>query len=268
MNDNKLWCLEDTCESLGTRYKGKMVGTFGDVGSYSFYFSHHITTGEGGACVTDSLEMYDTLKCMRAHGWSRELSNQKELEAAHPDVDPRFLFVNAGFNLRPVEMAGVLGIRQLQRIEYMNNTRNLNRLAVIDCLTKHPRYTEQMTAIEATPEASVAWFGLTFLLKPEFAHLQKTYQMHLTARGCENRPIISGNFAGQPALKAIGLDIQKDEFPKAEHLGTHGFFIGLHVTPLAPETISDLVEIMMDFDFVAQDDGESKQGDAKRAKKA
>ena len=78
----------------------------------------------------------------------------------------------------------------------------------------------------------------------------------------------SGNFAGQPALKAIGLDIQKDEFPKAEHLGTHGFFIGLHVTPLAPETISDLVEIMMDFDFAAQDDGESKQGDAKRAKKA
>jgi CDP-6-deoxy-D-xylo-4-hexulose-3-dehydrase len=244
-----------------------MVGTFGDVGSYSFYFSHHITTGEGGACVTDSLEMYDTLKCMRAHGWSRELSNQKELEAAHPDVDPRFLFVNAGFNLRPVEMAGVLGIRQLQRIEYMNNTRNLNRLAVIDCLTKHPKYTEQMTAIEATPEASVAWFGLTFLLKPEFAHLRHIYATHLTSRGCENRPIISGNFAGQPALKAIGLDIQKDEFPKAEHLGTHGFFIGLHVTPLAPETISDLVEIMMDFDFVAQDDGESKQGDAKRAKK-
>merc|ERR1711998_828341 len=100
---HKLILVEDTCESLGSFWtddqgKQRMLGTLGDFGCYSFYFSHHITTGEGGAVVCHTEEDWDTLKCMRAHGWSREMSNKVQLEHAYPDIDPRFLFIHAGFN--------------------------------------------------------------------------------------------------------------------------------------------------------------------------
>jgi len=113
--DNDLIVIEDTCESLGSKTNGKFLGTLGDFGTFSFYYSHHITTGEGGMVLCHSQEDYDLLKCLRAHGWSREMSNRKELEELHSDVDPRFLFVNVGYNFRPMEIQAAFGLHQLER---------------------------------------------------------------------------------------------------------------------------------------------------------
>src|SRR5882724_4446714 len=77
VKEHELLLVEDSCESLGTLFQGRHVGTLGDFGSYSFYYSHHITTGEGGMVVCNTLEDWDLLKCLRAHGWSRELSNRE-----------------------------------------------------------------------------------------------------------------------------------------------------------------------------------------------
>jgi len=90
VKDNNLFLMEDTCESLGSKYDDTILGTFGDFGTYSFYYSHHITTIEGGMVVCNDEEDYELLLCLRAHGWTRYLKNKKELEETYKDVDPRF----------------------------------------------------------------------------------------------------------------------------------------------------------------------------------
>ena len=95
-----LTVIEDSCESLGAAYKGRPVGSFGRVGTFSFYYSHHITTLEGGMVVTDDFELAETMRALRAHGWTREMDKPKKHLDANPEIYPKFLFVNLGYNLR------------------------------------------------------------------------------------------------------------------------------------------------------------------------
>src|SRR3954462_2601908 len=120
---HRLWVLEDTCEALGTRHAGRIAGTSGDVGTYSFFFSHHISTIEGGMVVTNDDDLAELLRCLRAHGWTRHLRNRAAIEARHPELDPRFLFVNTSFNLRPTEIQAALGLEQLRKLDRFNQRR-------------------------------------------------------------------------------------------------------------------------------------------------
>lgn len=237
--------IEDTCESLGSRFGERHLGTLGDFGTYSFYYSHHITTGEGGVVVCDSLEDLDLLRCLRAHGWSRELSNREAVEDAHPDIDPRFLFVNAGYNLRPLEVQAAFGHCQLERLASMNHMRNVNRDRIIAALKAHPRWCGQLEFPLASPDARPVWFGFVALLAPRFAAQRRRYLEHLSRSGVENRPVVSGNFTRQPALKLLGIDCDPAAFPGAEEINQRGFFIGLHTEPLKDETTERLVEILL-----------------------
>ena len=98
--------IEDTCESLGSKYKNKFLGTFGNFGTFSFYYSHQITSGEGGMVVTNNKKDYNLLKIMRAHGWDRDLNKNK---------NKKFNFINMGFNLRPLEVSSAIAQNQLKR---------------------------------------------------------------------------------------------------------------------------------------------------------
>ena len=118
-----LWVLEDTCEALGTKNEGRFIGTFGDTGTFSFYFSHHITTIEGGMVVTDNDDLAELMRCMRAHGWTRNLKKRNSVEAKYPQIDPRFLFINTGFNLRPTEISAAFGLPQLRKLAGFNRRR-------------------------------------------------------------------------------------------------------------------------------------------------
>ena len=95
--------IEDNCESVGTRFKNSFLGTFGDFGTFSFFFSHQITSGEGGMVVCKDKKDYEILKSLRSHGWSREKHTAKKF----PNLDPRYIFVNSGFNLRPMDVQAV-----------------------------------------------------------------------------------------------------------------------------------------------------------------
>ncbi len=106
--------IEDCCEAHGASYRGKKVGSFGLAGTYSFYFSHHISTIEGGMIVTDDDELAQLPRSLRAFGWTRDWDNG--VAPNDSDFDPRFLFVNVGFNLRPTEIQGAFGIHQLGRL--------------------------------------------------------------------------------------------------------------------------------------------------------
>ncbi len=156
--ENGLWVVEDTCEALGAHYDGKLAGTFGDMATFSFFFSHHITTIEGGMIVTRDPQVADLLRCMRAHGWTRDLKNRQEREALHSEIDPNFLFVNTGFNLRPTEINAALGLIQLQKLDSFNRRRN--EIASFWSERFQPRI-EQGTfyPMQPTSRAGPAWFG-------------------------------------------------------------------------------------------------------------
>ena len=238
-----LLVIEDSCESLGTASHGRMVGTFGDFGTYSFYYSHHITTGEGGMVVCRTPEDYDLLRCLRAHGWSRQLSNRAAVDAAYPDIDPRFVFVNVGYNVRPVEIQAALGSCQLRRLPQSNAARIYNRDAVVAALLAHPRWDGRFRFVEAGDHCEPAWFGLSLLLDD---HRERaSFLRALTERGVENRPVISGNFVRQPAWKLLGYDIDPAGFPGAEDIHRTGFFLGLQSHPLDPHRVDELAGILL-----------------------
>jgi CDP-6-deoxy-D-xylo-4-hexulose-3-dehydrase len=246
---NRLLWIEDTCESLGTRAMGRRLGSFADFGTYSFYYSHHITTGEGGMVVCKTKEDADLLRCLRAHGWSRALSNHVEFEKAHHDIDPRFLFVNVGFNFRPIEVQAALGISQLKRINEMNQTRVANHSAVIRAVRESARWKGQFEFIEAASGTEPVWFGFCCLLSEKIKTSLNEFLAYLTAHGVDNRPIVSGNWARQPALKHFDVNLQPEQFKGAEAIHQRGFFIGLHNERLSQETNCRLAETLLGFEF-------------------
>jgi CDP-6-deoxy-D-xylo-4-hexulose-3-dehydrase len=241
--------VEDTCESLGSRWNGRYLGTLGDFGTYSFYYSHHITTGEGGMVVCDDPDDYDLLVCLRAHGWSRPLSNRVEVERANPYIDPRFLFVNVGYNFRPLEVQAAFGLCQLDRLTAMNRTREENRVRLAHVLRSHPRWRGQVEFPVASPGTEPAWFGFPCLLEVGLQHRHRAYLDYLTSQGVENRPIVSGNFVRQPALKLHGLECDPLAYPQAEAVSHRGFFIGIHTERIADEMLNRLAGIMLGYEF-------------------
>lgn len=249
VKQHKLILIEDTCEALGSSAGNQALGTFGDFGTYSFYYSHHITTGEGGMVVCRNREDYDLLQCLRAHGWSRPLSNRSELERAHPQVDPRWLFVNVGYNFRPMEIQAAIGLCQLRRLKQMNDTRRHNRERLQSALQRHPRWQNQFEFPMAAAGTEPAWFGFACLLSAALAAHLQPFLAYLTVNGVEHRPIISGNFTRQPALRLFGIECDPTSFPGAETVNARGFFVGLHGEPLPQPMIDRLADILLRYEF-------------------
>ena len=119
------------CESHGTTHNGQLVGTFGDVSNFSFFFAHHMTTIEGGMLLTNNEEYYELGKALRAFGWIRDLKNKSELASKFSNIDSRFLFVNLGFNIRPTELQGSFGICQLKKLDDFIRIRRYNLINYI-----------------------------------------------------------------------------------------------------------------------------------------
>ena len=217
-----LWVIEDTCESLGSSVGGRMVGSFGQLGTFSFYFSHHITTVEGGMLVTDDDRLADLARSMRAHGWTRDMSNREELEAASPWIDPRFLFVNLGYNLRPTELQAAFGLVQLGRLEEFNDRRRANANFLVDALAD---LTPELTFVTEQEGGRSTWFGFAVML-PD-GESRRSLSRHLEDHQIATRPIVAGNLAVQPAFRdnphrTVG------SLTNATRIGERGLFIGNH----------------------------------------
>jgi len=244
--DNRgLLLIEDTCESLGSTHAGRKLGTLGTFGTFSFYFSHHMTTIEGGMVLAGSEEDYDLLKCLRAHGWSREQSNRSALEAANSHIDPRFLFVNVGYNLRPMEIQAAFGLEQLTRLDDMNAHRRANVLRIRSAFVNHPRWSGQLLFPAATPRLDACWFGFPFLIAPSIALHYKKFTGQLLEQGVDTRPIVSGNMALQPAIRHFNVDLSMGPFAGAQTVHERGLFFGCHARPLSDATIDRLVGLIL-----------------------
>jgi len=249
-----LMLVEDTCESLGSYFKDehgnqKMLGTLGDFGCYSFYFSHHITSGEGGAIACRTEEDYNFLRCLRAHGWTRHQTNREKIEAQYPHVDPRFLFINLGYNLRPMEVQGAMLIVQLAKLDEYNSIRRQNLTRIKAALEADARFGNSMRLMDASDDVDPAWFGIAVLLHEGYAHQHEEYLAYLTKHGIENRPIISGNFIRQPSIAKYCEGEKPEDYPGSETIHRRGFFIGVHQVHIDDEKVKKLVALMLEFEF-------------------
>jgi CDP-4-dehydro-6-deoxyglucose reductase, E1 len=216
--------IEDSCEALGTEFNGKKTGGFGLAASYSFYFSHHITTIEGGMIVTDDDDLAELMRALRAHGWSRHLKNRAQVEAQYSEIDSRFLFVNTGFNLRSTDINAAIGRLQLKKLDEFNR----RRVEVAAKFRKiFEKYTDDFILTEPTAGASHTWFGYPFLLNGFWAENRTEFVKRLDQFKIENRPIVAGNLARQPFLKHFPHRIS-GELTGAEKIMKCGVYIGSH----------------------------------------
>ena len=246
VESHDLIMIEDTCESLGSSYRGRALGTLGDFGTFSFYFSHHMTTVEGGMVVAKTLEDYDLLRALRAHGWSREQSNRQQLEADNPQVDPRFLFVNAGYNVRPMEIQAAFGLEQLARLNQMNEQRKENSRLMREAFECNPKWHSQLHFPLAPDGIEACWFGFPFVVDPALALDYKRFTSLLLSSKIDTRPIVSGNMDLQPAVRLFDIERSLGPFKGAQLVHDRGVFIGVHAKPVDPGRITWLANAVLD----------------------
>ncbi len=222
--DNGLVLIEDCCEALGATWRGQPVGSFGNWATFSFYFSHHITTLEGGLVRATTSDMTDMLRILRAHGWTRDLEDDSEYRDKHRDIDPKFLFVNAGYNLRTSEVNAAIGLVQLSKLAGFVEAR---REAARMLKGVFGRYAHFLSVQKETPGGGSSWFGFPVIVSHNASFKAKALRTHFERHGIETRAIICGNIARQPGMQ-LWPHIKVGTLKHADHVMTHGFSIGCH----------------------------------------
>lgn len=215
--------LEDACGAHGAEVGGVKVGARGVAGVFSFFFSHHLTTVEGGMVVTNDAHLADVLRGLRAHGWVRERTDRDLFAAAHPEIDRRFLFVSPGYNLRPTEVSGAFGIHQIPRLDGFVETRRRNHAewcAAVDALNLPLR------TFPEVPGTTHSGFAFPMLLADDCPMSRKAVMHRLEARGVSTRPISGSNLARQPAFEQVPGARIDGPLTVSDAVHERGFFVG------------------------------------------
>lgn len=222
-SENDLLVVEDCCEAHGAEFGGKRVGSFGHMSTFSFYFSHHITTIEGGMLLTNSKLFSELSRALRAHGWSRDSAkNRRSLTEFQFDRDWRF--VNLGFNLRPTEIQGAFGIRQLPKLEGLIRRRQANAAA----LTKRlEQYEDLLVLPRMIPQARQVWLMYPLVIQEHAPITRNQLTSYLEQKGIETRPLLSGNLVQHPVSRFVPLK-RAGPLPNAQLAHRNGFAIGIH----------------------------------------
>lgn len=228
--------MEDNCESMGATYQGRQAGTFGVVGSFSAFFSHHISTMEGGLVVTDDEELYHVMLSLRAHGWTRNLPKHNHVCGTKSDdpFEESFRFVLPGYNLRPLELSGALGIEQVKRLPGLIAARRVNGRALQAAFADHPRLMIQRELGESS------WFGFALTIRPG-AGSRRELVTALQEAGFECRPVVAGNFAKNTVVQYFDHEVH-GVLRHAEYLDQHSLFVGNHHYPI-PDAVEALSRI-------------------------
>ena len=220
-NLNDIPLLEDNCESLGATLVGKQCGTHGEMGTFSFFFSHHLQTMEGGMVVTDDDSLATYLKPLRAHGWIRDLDDENELcnKTGDPFIDS-FKFVLPGYTVRPLEMSGAVGSEQLKKWPEMLRMRRKNA-QIAQTFLQGENFRLQVETGESS------WFGFGIVLINNLKGRRDEVIALLHENGVETRPIVTGNFLRNPVIEHLNIvPCEPEDFKYADELHYNGFFIG------------------------------------------
>lgn len=208
--------LEDTCESLGSEYNGKKLGTFGEMSTFSLYFGHHLSTIEGGMVCTDDEELYEILKSIRSHGWDRDASEEYRKKWRDKwgvdDFNGLYTFYHPGFNLRATDLQAFIGRRQIKKADEVSKIRADNFQKYQELISKNADWRP------TPPEGSfVSNFCYPVL------HLKRDEIVkELIANGVETRPMICGSMSTQPFyVEKYG----RKELFTAKQIDDHGFYV-------------------------------------------
>lgn len=241
VSKNELVLINDVCESLGSWSEGKHAGTSGIASSFSFYFSHHITTMEGGGVATDDDLLADDLRSMRSHGWSRDRSDVNTWNSRVSTNDSKFLFVSTGYNVRPMEIQAAIGSLQIDEIDtFISRRRDIARRVSQAVTGSQLSVIGQETLLSEKTMHTNSWMLIPIKIHGDNLEARKKAILNLLEKlEIETRPVLTGNFLSQPAIQRITRHaVDPSSFKVATEVTNSAFLVGAH---------HDLTENQIDF---------------------
>jgi CDP-4-dehydro-6-deoxyglucose reductase, E1 len=232
--------IEDNCESLGAEYLNKRSGSFGLVSSCSAFFSHHISTMEGGLILTDDEEIYHILLSIRAHGWTRDLpANNLICEKNANAFFESFRFIFPGYNVRPLEMSGAIGIAQMKKLDSLIEKRRANYYLFRDRM-------EQFNFIKLQLETgNSSWFGFSMIVDENSGYSRNDLVSCFSLRNIECRPIVCGNIMENEMISYFDYSVS-GELRASNTIHNNGLFIGNHHIDIS-DGLDILTEVLQKF---------------------
>lgn len=217
---HNLVLIEDNCESLGAHIDDKKCGTWGLMGSFSFFFSHHMQTMEGGMIVTDDLKLAQMMRSLRAHGWLRDLpDNNLVCDKLGDPFQDSFRFALPGYCVRPLEMSGAVGQEQLKKVQAQLDQRERNASQFRYAVARLPYVRRQQT------NGYSSWFGFSVILEGVLAGRRSEVIEEFRSVGIESRPIVAGNFLLNPVCELLNHRVH-GTLNNANKIHNDGFFLG------------------------------------------
>lgn len=224
-----LYLFEDNCESMGATLNGQLTGTFGDIGTFSSFFSHHIATMEGGVVVTDNTELYHIAKSLRAHGWTRDQPADSDIyDKRDDDFYEAYRFILPGYNARPLELSGAIGVEQIKKLDDMIKVRRKNAALFTKLFKGDERFIIQRE------NGKSSWFAFTVILNPKFDINRKRVMQALKDADIGYRIITGGCFLRHDVIKYFDYDTV-GPIVNANLAHDRGFFVGNHPQDIAPQ---------------------------------
>ena len=229
--------FEDNCESMGATLNGKPCGTFGDVNTFSTFFSHHLSTMEGGLIATDDIEIDHLARVIRNHGWTRDLPAETDLFVRNDDeMTELYRFIMPGYNVRPLEMCGAVGLEQLKKLDAMIEQRRENAMLFVRLFGNDERFIIQRE------NGRSSWFCFTLVLQPNLPIARATVVEALRQAGIGFRMVTGGCFLRHDAIRFFDYDTA-GPIVNADLVHDRGFFVGNHPVDLTPQ-ITRLREVL------------------------
>jgi len=235
-----LLLIEDNCESMGAKYHHSYTGTIGLAGSFSFFFSHHIQTMEGGMVLCKNKDDADYMRSMRAHGWVRELPDNSTLYKKTGNAfNDNFIFATPGYNIRPLEMSGAIGSVQLTKWNKIMETRLANKKHFLSLFANKSWCRTQKEV------GTSSWFTFGIVLDGELKGRRAEVINALDKAGIQNRPLASRNFLKQPVMRDLNY-ITNGKYEAADDIHDNGFFVG-NGSELLTAGIDKMYEVISSF---------------------
>jgi len=250
--DHNLWFIEDNCDALGSKYDGRYTGSFGDLSTCSFYPAHHITTGEGGAVLTDNPLLRNVVLSLRDWGrscWCKPGYDNTcgkrfdwQLGTLPRGYDHKYIYSHIGYNLKMTDLQAAIGIEQLKKLPYFIQKRSKNFIRLKQRLKKFRDY---FLLPEATNKSSPSWFAFPLLVKVDAPFTRDQIVAYLESQNIATRMLFGGNLTRQPAYSDVAYRVV-DSLSNTDLIMNNLFLIGVYPA-ISNEMIEYVAEKFADF---------------------
>ena len=227
-DSHDLILFEDNCESMGSSLGGRFCGTFGDVNTFSTFYSHQISTMEGGVLLTNDTEIDHLARAIRNHGWTRDVPPGTIYERTADGFNEAYRFIVPGYNVRPLEVCGALGVVQLGKLDAIVEARRANAATFVRLFAGDERFIIQRE------HGRSSWFSFTIVLHPQLEIARADILAALRDSGIAFRMITGGSFLRHEAIRFFDYDTA-GPIVNADLVHDRGFFVGNHPRDLGAE---------------------------------